>query len=85
MPLNKSARVRAIMKTDPLLEQLKKSRQAPFYQCPHCRTVWLIVGGQSLNPYTCKMCGQHFDPSQTPYTRANRLPEDDSAQLPDAA
>jgi hypothetical protein len=73
------------MKHNPLLEQLKKSKKAPFYQCPRCRTVWLVVGGPSLNPYTCKMCGHHFDLSQTRYTGANRLLDSGDTQLPDAA
>lgn len=73
------------MKSNRLLELLKKSKQAPFYQCPRCNTVWLVSGGQALEHYTCKSCGHEFDITKAHYSAAKRLPDESDVQLPKAA
>lgn len=73
------------MKSNPLLDLLKNSPNAPFYQCPQCQTVWLIVGGQALNPYTCKMCGHLFDLTNARVTRIRKQPKAPTSALPKAA
>lgn len=72
------------MKPNPFSERLKNAGNAPFYQCPQCRTVWLVTGGDRLNPYTCGQCHHRFDLVQARYTRAASTDTAD-AQLPKAA
>jgi Zn-finger nucleic acid-binding protein len=64
-------------------ERLKNARNAPFYQCPQCRTVWLVMGAQAPHPYTCKQCGHVFDLAQARYAHARR--DKDETELLKAA
>jgi DNA-directed RNA polymerase subunit RPC12/RpoP len=73
------------MKHEWLWEQLKKMDGVPVYRCPHCHTVWLIVGANSLPSYTCKMCGRSFDPAQARYEETDSEPEPHNERWPKAA
>lgn len=70
------------MKYERLQEQLKKMKGAPVYECPHCHTVWLIVGGQALPAYTCNTCNRSFNPAQARYVREQMAT---TLKLPEAA
>ena len=69
------------MKPNLFYERLKSASNAPFYQCPQCRTVWLVTGGDVLNLYTCGQCHHRFDLAQARYTRT--ISADTAAQLPE--
>jgi Zn-finger nucleic acid-binding protein len=69
------------MKPNLLPELLKKNKNAPFFQCPQCRTVWLVTGGEALNSYTCRQCHHQFDLAQARYKRTTSS-DKDNAQLP---
>jgi Zn-finger nucleic acid-binding protein len=64
-------------------ERLKNARNAPFYQCPQCRTVWLVRGAEALTSYICKQCGHPFDLAQARYAQART--DKDESELPKAA
>lgn len=70
------------MKPNPFLERLHNSPNAPFYQCPRCHTVWLVMGVQASHPYTCKQCHHQFDLAQARYTRVP--PDKDDLEVPKA-
>ncbi len=71
------------MKQEQLRKPGPKLEGAPVYRCPHCRTVWFIVGGDALSSHICKICGETFTPAQARYEKA-RAKEDES-RLPKAA
>ncbi len=73
------------MKHELLREQLKKMKGVPVYQCPHCQTVWLIVGGEVLTSYTCNNCDRPFDPALARYDKTKPKQATDRDQLPQAA
>ncbi len=69
------------MKHEWLREKLQKMIGIPVYQCPHCQTVWLIVGGEALTSYTCNNCDRQFDPALAHYEKTNPKPATDRDQL----
>lgn len=72
------------MKHEQLQKVLKTMNNPPVYQCPHCQTVWFIVGGQSLRSYTCETCELTFIPAKSRYADAQKKIEV-GFQLPQAA